>query len=64
MLFKIDDIILAIKKEDQCPYIGKVFDVTFDDAFYERYIKTITTIFLDGVTGLAAQNKGRKRNND
>lgn len=45
------------------PLVGKVFDVPFDDAFYERYIKTITTIFLYGVTGLAAKNKGKKRNN-
>ena len=46
------------------PLVGKVFEVPFNDAFYDRYIKTITTIFLYGVTGLAARNKGRKRNND
>lgn len=42
------------------PLVGKVFDVAFDDAFYERYIKTISTIFLYGVTGLANQSKGSK----
>ena len=45
------------------PLVGKVFDVTFDDTFYDRYIKTISTIVLYGVTGLAAKDKGRKRNN-
>lgn len=41
------------------PLIGKVFDdVNFDDRFYERYVKTITTIFLYGVTGLANQGRG------
>lgn len=42
------------------PLVGKVFDVTFDDKFYTRYVKTITTIFLHGVTGLANQSKGSK----
>ncbi len=42
------------------PLVGKVFDVTFDDKFYTRYVETITTIFLHGVTGLANQGKGSK----
>ena len=45
------------------PLVGKIFDVTFDDAFYERYIKTISTILLYGVTGLYDKARGRKRNN-
>ncbi len=40
--------------------VGKVFDVNFDDKFYERYVDTIAMIFLHGVTGLAKQNKGSK----
>ncbi len=43
--------------------VGKVFDVTFDDAFYERYIETITTIFLHGVTGLAEKIGGSNGQN-
>jgi len=45
------------------PLVGKIFGVTFDDAFYERYIKTISTILLYGVTGLDDKNRGRKRDN-
>lgn len=45
------------------PLVGKIFDVTFDDAFYERYIKTISTILLYGVTSLDERNRGRKRDN-
>ena len=45
------------------PLVGKIFDVTFDDAFYERYIKTISTILLYGVNGLNERARGRKIGN-
>lgn len=34
-----------------------VFHVEFDDAFYERYTETISTLFLHGVNGMVAQNQ-------
>jgi len=35
----------------------KVFNIEFDDAFYERYIETVATLFLHGITGIAAAKK-------
>ncbi|MCK5382059.1 MAG: TetR/AcrR family transcriptional regulator [Candidatus Latescibacteria bacterium] len=32
-----------------------VFHIEFDDAFYERYTETISALFIDGITGMAAQ---------
>ena len=32
-----------------------VFHIEFDDAFYERYTETISALFIDGITGIAAQ---------
>ncbi|MCD6335803.1 MAG: TetR/AcrR family transcriptional regulator [Candidatus Latescibacteria bacterium] len=34
-----------------------VFDIEFDDAFYERYTETISALFIDGITGMAAENQ-------
>jgi AcrR family transcriptional regulator len=45
------------------PLVGKLFNVAFDDSFYERYIQTISTIFMHGVTGLAAGNRGSNTDN-
>jgi len=33
-----------------------VFGLRFDDAYYEHFIRTASTLFLDGIHGLAAQN--------
>lgn len=43
------------------PLFGKVFNVTFDDAFYERYIQTVSTVFLYGVTGIAEKKAEEHR---
>ena len=34
----------------------EVFGLRFDDAYYERFVQTAATLFLDGIHGLAAQN--------
>lgn len=33
-----------------------VFGLRFDDAYYERFVQTAATLFLDGIHGIAAQN--------
>ena len=34
-----------------------VFNIEFDDVFYERYTETIATLFLHGINGIVAQNQ-------
>lgn len=37
------------------PIQRMVFGLRFDDAYYERFVRTATTLFLDGIHGLAAK---------
>lgn len=37
------------------PVIKKLWDIELDDALYERYADTVATLFLNGITGIAAQ---------
>ena len=39
------------------PVLQEVFQLRFDDAYYKRLIDTMSTLFLDGVHGIAAQNR-------
>ena len=39
------------------PIQKKYFDLKFDDVFYNRYQEIITTLFLDGITGVVKLNK-------
>ncbi len=39
------------------PVMQRVFQLTFDDAYYEKLVETLSTLFLDGVHGIAAQNE-------
>ncbi|MFA9454273.1 MAG: TetR family transcriptional regulator [Candidatus Aminicenantaceae bacterium] len=34
----------------------EVFGLDFDDAYYERFVSTASTLFLDGIHGIAAKN--------
>lgn len=46
------------------PVQKKVFNLEFDDAFYERYTEIVTSLFLYGITGLASgkhQTQGDKK---
>ena len=43
------------------PIQKNVFNIEFDDVFYERYIETIATLFLHGLTGIVAANKEKKK---
>ncbi len=38
----------------------KVFDLEFSDEYYEEYIETISTLYLNGISGIAAKNKNMK----
>ncbi|MBA7682182.1 HTH-type transcriptional regulator BetI [subsurface metagenome] len=42
------------------PVQKNIFGFEFDHAFYERYARTIETLFLYGITGIAAQSKKAK----
>ncbi|MCK5148107.1 TetR/AcrR family transcriptional regulator [bacterium] len=42
---------------------AKVFDINFDDAFYERYKIIIATLLLEGVQGLARLPKSNTEKN-
>jgi AcrR family transcriptional regulator len=44
------------------PLQKNIFGFELDNSFYERYIKTIETLFLYGITGIAAQSKKTKGN--
>ncbi len=46
------------------PIQKNVFGIEFDDAFYERYTEIIATLFLHGITGIAAQNQEIKEKNN
>lgn len=46
------------------PIQKDVFKFTFDDAFYEHYIETMTTLFTYGIAGLAAQTQKTKGDNN
>jgi len=37
------------------PVLQQVFQLEFDDVYYERLVDTLSTLFLDGVHGIAAQ---------
>lgn len=37
-----------------------VFNIEFDDDFYEHYIETVANLFLKGISGIAAQRDGRQ----
>jgi hypothetical protein len=37
------------------PIQRMVFGLRFDDAYYERFVRIATTLFLDGIHGLAAK---------
>ena len=37
-----------------------VFNFKFDEAFYERYVETIATLFLHGIDGFASTNRWLK----
>ncbi len=37
-----------------------VFGLRFDDAFYERFVQTAATLFLDGIHGIASQDITRE----
>ena len=37
------------------PVLQHVFQIEFDDAYYERYADAIATLFLDGVHGFASE---------
>jgi AcrR family transcriptional regulator len=43
------------------PVQKHIFKIQFNDAFYERYKETIATLFLYGITGIAAQKQKQKR---
>jgi hypothetical protein len=38
-----------------------VFGLKFDDAYYERFVQTATTLFLDGIHGIAGLNTALKK---
>ena len=38
------------------PVLTKAFRIRVDDAYYDRFVDTISTLFLYGVTGLAAHD--------
>jgi AcrR family transcriptional regulator len=38
------------------PVLTRAFDVTMNDEYYERFIDTVTTIYLRGISGLADQS--------
>jgi hypothetical protein len=38
------------------PVQKQVYNVEFDDAFYERYAETLATLYLQGITGIAGNN--------
>jgi AcrR family transcriptional regulator len=38
-----------------------IFKIKFNDTFYERYKETIATLFLYGITGIAAQKQKEKK---
>jgi AcrR family transcriptional regulator len=39
------------------PVLQQVFQLELDDAYYERLVETLSTLFLDGVHGIAAKNQ-------
>ena len=43
------------------PVMKQVFPFKFDDAYHERYAKTIATLFLYGIKGLVAERNQEKR---
>jgi AcrR family transcriptional regulator len=49
----------------QRPVIEELSDISFDEAFYERYSEVITDLFLHGILGLGISNPSNsKREND
>ncbi|MDP8240892.1 MAG: TetR family transcriptional regulator [Candidatus Hatepunaea meridiana] len=40
--------------------IKKVMDIEFDDAYYERYVDTITTFLIAGILGVVAELQNKK----
>jgi AcrR family transcriptional regulator len=38
----------------------EVFGLSFDDAFYERFVSTASTFFLEGIHGIAAKNRAKE----
>jgi AcrR family transcriptional regulator len=42
------------------PVMKQVFPFEFDDAYYERYAETISTLFLRGIEGLAQERREKK----
>lgn len=46
------------------PLLQRLFKADFDDAYYQQFVHSITTLFLHGVKGMAAQkhiNEGASR---
>lgn len=41
------------------PLLQRIFKTDFDDAYYQQFAQSITTLFLDGVKGMAAQKHVR-----
>lgn len=41
------------------PLLQRIFKANFDDAYYQQFAHSITTLFLDGVKGMAAQKHVR-----
>lgn len=45
------------------PLLKRIFNTDFDDVYYQQFTKNITTLFLEGVKGMAAQNQISKGDN-
>jgi len=43
------------------PILRNVFKVQFDDMYYDEFKETIATLFLSGISGIAAQKKRLER---
>lgn len=41
------------------PVMKQVFPFEFDDVYYERYAETISTLFLNGIKGLAQERRAK-----
>lgn len=46
------------------PLMKNVFNVKFNNEYYEKYEKEITTLFLDGVRGVAQRYNTRRKKNE